>query len=187
MTQQELADILKSNHSKRDISDLASKVNRKIVKIRDVYSLSLEHNNPQVVFRAAWLLENVFFKYPHAFEYIQPLFLRDYAKQKNRSAQRHYSKIAIYISHPLQTFMSRVKHQDLGVLIEGSFDWLIDSETPVAIQCNCMDVLCNLSEKEDWIADELKNILEQNLLSNSPSLLSRTKSVLKKLKRNFRI
>jgi len=78
--------------------------------------------------------------------------------------------------------MSQVKHEYLDTLIEGSFDWLIDPETPVAIQCNCMDVLCNLSEKEDWIADELRNILEQNLLSDSPALLSRTKSVLKKLK-----
>ena len=183
MTQQELVDILKSNHSKRDILDLASKVKRKIVKIRDIYNLSLEHEDPQVVFRAAWVLENVYTRYPSTFDNIQRLFLRDYAKQKNRSAQRHYSKIAMYISHPVQSFMSQVKHEDLGVLIEGSFDWLIDPETPVAIQCNCIDVLCNLSEKEAWIADELKNILEQNLLSNSPALLSRTKSVLKKLKR----
>ncbi|WP_353136407.1 hypothetical protein [Pseudopedobacter sp.] len=182
MTLQELVDILKSNHSKKDILDLASKVNRKIVKIRDIYNLSLEHDDPQVVFRAAWVLENVYVYYPSAFDNIQRLFLRDYSKQKNRSAQRIYSKIAMHISQPVQSFMNQVKHENLDTLIEGSFDWLIDPETPVAIQCNCMDVLCNLSKKEDWIAGELRNILEQNLLSNSPALLSRTKSVLKKLK-----
>ncbi|ADY51796.1 hypothetical protein Pedsa_1228 [Pseudopedobacter saltans DSM 12145] len=182
LTKEVLADVLKENHSKSDIRELTRKANRKYVKVRDVYELTLEHEDPQVVFRSAWLLENIFFDYPEEFEYVQPLFFKDYSRQKNKSAQRHYSKIAKEVTYSAQMCLRDIKPGNFDVILEGSFDWLIDPETPVAVKCNCLDVLYNLSEQEDWILPELKNILEQNLLSNSAALLSRTKSILKKLK-----
>jgi hypothetical protein len=62
-----------------------------------------------------------------------------------------------------------------------SFDWLLNRETPVAVQCNALDIIFQLSPYHDWIIEELAVILEQKLVSNSPALLSRSKKILKRI------
>lgn len=182
MTKEELVDFLKNNHGKEAILELTRMAEKKVVDIMDVYQLSLEYPDSQIAFRSAWLLENIFFACPEMFESILPEFLEHYAKQENKSGQRHYSKIGMEITKPIQRLKLDIPIDKLEKLLEASFDWLIDAKTPVAVKCNCLDILYNLSGKESWIISELNNILEQNLLSNSPAILSRTKSILKKLK-----
>ena len=175
---QELHDFLKKKHDKQGVLDLTSEVNEKSVHIEDLYQLSVRNEDEQIAFRAAWVIENVFFSFPKHFVPILKTFLKDYPTQKNRSVQRHYSKIAYQLTKTKPLFFTK---DEINGLIDGSFDWLIDTETPVAVQCNCIDVLFNLSNQEDWIMPELQRILEQNLLSNSPAILSRTKKILNKL------
>lgn len=76
----------------------------------------------------------------------------------------------------------RLKPDDFDSILEATFDWLINPKTPLAVQCNAMDIVYRLSPYHDWIKEELKVVLEQKLLVKSAALNSRTKRVLKKLK-----
>src|SRR5690606_7363078 len=110
-------------------------------------------------------------------------FVAHYKFQKNISARRHYSKIAMSITRPRWIEFYKLSNEDIDNIIEGSFEWLIDESTPVAVKCNCLDVLYNLASYQDWILDELKPILEQGLVSDSPALISRTKGILQRLQK----
>jgi hypothetical protein len=80
----------------------------------------------------------------------------------------------------------QLTYSDLENCLNTSFEWLINPKTQVAVKCNCIDIIYHLLEYEDWMLEELKLILEKNLLSNSPALLSRTKKILKKIKKGNR-
>ncbi|MFD1628264.1 hypothetical protein [Pseudopedobacter beijingensis] len=182
---QDIINFLKENHGKADILNLTELVKTENIATKDVYSICKNEKEQQVVFRAAWLLEEIFMNIEDSFTIILKDFLLHYPLQQNQSAQRHYSKIAMRISNVAYIKRYQLSAAQLKPLTEGSFDWLIFEDTPVAIKCNCIDILYNLSlvlANEKWIIDELLNILELNLLSESPALLSRTKRVLKKLK-----
>lgn len=185
MNKTELADFLYKFHSKNDTLYLTELVNNDKIDILDVLELC-ENGNAKVVFRAAWLLENVALKFPEIFKKVLTQFLVNYESQENESAQRHFSKIAMHISEKRWIHYYELNYIDLEKCLNASFKWLIHPKTAVAIKCNCIDIIYQLSEYEDWMLEELKLILEKNLLSNSPALLSRTKKVLNKIKKGNR-
>ena len=54
----------------------------------------------EIAFRAAWILENVYFKNPdHFVPYLED-FIAAYYLQKNLSCQRHFTKIMMDITSP---------------------------------------------------------------------------------------
>jgi hypothetical protein len=137
----------------------------------------------EVAFRASWVLEQ--FLYFRLDELLQSLseFIEGYIIQKNRSCQRHYSKIMMYLvdleSIPeVYPIIARNKEQ----IVEITFDWLIDPETPVAVQVNCMDILFPFAKEQSWIHDELRSQVQFLLKDGSAALQSRGKRILKKLK-----
>jgi hypothetical protein len=67
-------------------------------------------------------------------------------------------------------------------LVEITFDWLIDPETPVAVKVNCMDILFPFAKEQSWIKDELRSQVQFLLNDGSAALQSRGKRILKKLK-----
>ncbi|HZG70744.1 MAG TPA: hypothetical protein VEY51_04330 [Chondromyces sp.] len=70
---------------------------------------------------------------------------------------------------------------DFEAVGEITFEWLINPETPVAVQANCLDILYNLSSHYDWIRDELVLQTEFLLKKASAAMQSRGKKVLRKL------
>lgn len=66
--------------------------------------------------------------------------------------------------------------------MEVVFGWLIDPDTPVAVQVNCLDILLNLCSHADWIAEELGTQTRHLLRRGSAAMQSRGKRVLAKLK-----
>jgi len=67
-------------------------------------------------------------------------------------------------------------------IIEITFDWLIDSQTPVAVKVNCMDILLHFGKEQPWIPDELSSQVQFLLKDGSAAVQSRGKRILKKLK-----
>jgi hypothetical protein len=185
MNRSELADFLIKFHSKNDILYLTELVNKDKIDIVNVLELC-EKGDAKLVFRAAWLLENVVFNFPELFKKNLRQFLDSYQFQENESAQRHFSKIAMRISEKKWMVYYQLTYSDLENCLNTSFEWLINPKTQVAVKCNCIDIIYHLLEYEDWMLEELKLILEKNLLSNSPALLSRTKKILKKIKKGNR-
>lgn len=158
----------------KSLSGLISKDELEVLKVLK-FCLS---DQPKLAFRSAWLLEDVAYFHPDSFKIVVPEFLKAYPKIKNLSVKRHFTKILMLLTKSSE----KSTHYDFDECLETTFDWLLDKETPLAVQCNAMDVIYNLSYKDDWVLEELKNILEQKLITQSPALISRSKRILKRYK-----
>ncbi|HEY1008560.1 MAG: hypothetical protein ACO1NS_14630 [Daejeonella sp.] len=146
---------------------------------RDLIELSL-HSNHEVAFRAAWILEQIAFNLGPEFQKLVPEFIEAYLNLKNQSCQRHYTKILMCLSLPAN-IRYQLTNMDLEPVVCVTFQWLIDSDTPVAVRVNCMDILYNLREQHDWIPDELAAQIKFQMRNGSAALQSRGTRVLNRL------
>lgn len=148
----------------------------------DLISLSLYPQN-EIAFRASWVLEQVlYYRWDDLVPFL-PDFISGYLIQKNRSCQRHYTKIMMYLTDSgseigIRHLLNEYQEQ----IIEITFDWLIDPQTPVAVKVNCMDILLQFGKKQAWITEELSSQVQFLLKDGSAAVQSRGKRILKKLK-----
>lgn len=148
---------------------------------KDLIDLSFDPQK-ELAFRASRVLEQLL--YYRLDDLIQslPEFIAGFLIQKNRSCQRHFSKIMMYLvdldSIPeINSILAKNREH----LVEITFDWLIDPETPVAVKVNCMDILFPFAKEQSWIKDELRSQVQFLLNNGSAALQSRGKRILKKL------
>lgn len=179
-----------------DVDSLLSKLSKKInlaevkqlalltskgeISINDLFSLCL-HQHQQVAFRASWILEYVAHNFDASFSVVIPQFLIAYPNIKNLSVKRHFTKIMMLLYNSKKLNDSNFDTELHNECLTATFDWLLNAKTPLAVQCNALDLLYNFSKQEDWVLDELKLILEQKLITNSPALISRSKRLLKRI------
>ncbi|NEU08337.1 hypothetical protein GZH53_08455 [Flavihumibacter sp. R14] len=182
MNKSELLHAISTTLVKAKAERLAALTANKEVSVSDLLELTF-YNQPDIAFRAAWILECVVRKYPERFESLIPEFLDRYIEQNNQSCQRHFTKIITCITDPKWSAMQHlVPHYNVEPIIEKTFEWLIDEKAPVALQVNCMDVLFNLRNRSSWIGEELRSQILFLLHDGSPAVQSRGKAILKKLK-----
>lgn len=163
-----------------EAKQLAALTLSKDISMIDLFSLCL-HPNQQIAFRASWVLENVVFSAQSGFKKNIPQFLEAYPNIQNLSVKRHFTKIMMMLCKENLINALDVHEALLQKCLTATFDWLLNPNTPLAVQCNTLDLVFYFSKKENWILDELKVILEQNLISNSPALRSRSKRLLKRI------
>jgi hypothetical protein len=148
----------------------------------DLIDLSFDPQK-ELAFRASWVLEQ--FLYYRLDDLLQslPELIAGYLIQKNQSCQRHFTKIMMFIVTSRsfsETGIVLAKYKEQ--IVETTFDWLINPETPVAVQSNCMDILFHFSKEQSWIKDELRSQVQFLLRDGTAALQSRGKRILKKLK-----
>ena len=143
----------------------------------DLIEFSL-YPQSETAFRASRVLEHLVYLRIADFVPFLPDFLSAYFLQKNHSCQRHFTKIMMYLT---DSESSMISASLINQIIETTFEWLIDPETPVAVKVNCMDILLNLSSGHQWISDELRSQIEFLLRDGSAAIQSRGKRILKKL------
>ncbi len=136
------------------------------------------HSRHEVAFRAAWILEILHQSHPKCFNEASDEFIEIYLTLKNQSSKRHFTKILISM---IQRKENVISNENLDYILEATFEWLIDTSTPVAVRVNCMEILYHLKDKNDWIADELHHQIEFRLLNGSAALRSRGKRILNDL------
>lgn len=186
MDKQTLAERLTvSNTNKIRVPDLVALGEDVDVPIGALHSLCYDELNAAIAFRAAWLLEYIASHHPGRFLAVVDTFLSRLSNQKNLSCQRHFTNILRVLTHPKAPKLYRdvLLSADREQLVETVFNWFIDTQTPVAVQANCMDILLNMSGEFNWVRDELKLQIEFLLRDGSPAIQSRGKKVLAKLKR----
>jgi hypothetical protein len=147
------------------------------LSVADLINLTLMANH-ELAFRAAWVLELVAIGEVERFKEHIPQFSEAYIRQKNKSCQRHFTKIFMYLADGKRDLPDNI---NLDQLIEITFEWLIDPKTPVAVQCNCMDILFNFKHRSDWLEEELAHQVRFLLKDGSAALQSRGKKLLRKL------
>lgn len=145
----------------------------------DLIELST-HYDSQIAFHAAWILEYLIYDNPERFKGNYERFVSVFEIQSNRSCQRHFTKILMLLTESSNIHI--LKDINLFTIVETSFALMIDSETPVAITVNCMDILYNLRHLDSWIAEELRLQVIYLLKDGTAAVQSRGKRVLKKLK-----
>lgn len=150
--------------------------------IKDLIELTFDANQ-QIGFRAAWILENLLLKNEMLIlENLNELILC-LPQVFNPSCQRHYVKIWMYLTSPKtnSVIKSKIEKADLKPIVETCFDWLIDPKVAIAVKCFCCEILFNLRNHYDWIADELARELEFLMKDGSPGIQSKGKRILKAL------
>ncbi|MES3017540.1 MAG: hypothetical protein V4721_07175 [Bacteroidota bacterium] len=164
---------------KKEAMSLAAENTNALIGVLDLCL----HCNYEIAFRAAWILEIAAENNPEEFGLYLDEFTNVYINLRNLSGQRHFTKILMSLTKNAGR-RDLLSEQKLAILVETTFEWLIDLQTPVAVRVNCMDILFNLKDKSDWIADELRAQIEFQLQNGSPALQSRGKRILNKLARN---
>jgi len=138
------------------------------------------HPDEGVAFRAAWLLENMYFENPEGFLPHIPYFISKFKAVSNAGCKRHYAKILMHLTEPqaplvVQQYMQQI---DLEQAVEQCFDWLIDPKIKVAVKAFAAEALFNMRHRYPWIADELPEQLEFLMRNGSAAIQAKGKRLL---------
>lgn len=175
----------------------ASRVNRTkiadyIIENENLFSALIEtifETEYKYHHKAAWVLELIL---DDNLEWIIPhldFFTNNLSILKNQSAIRPASKICkwIAIAFDKKTISkNELRKTHIENIVEAGFDWLIENNK-VATQAYSMSFLFLFGKQKksnfNWIHKELKNILTQNIPSESPAYKAQGKHVLKIMKK----
>ena len=178
MTKEEYLEQFKNSLSKKEVLALVEQASQDVNDCISLLELSFNERR-EIAFRAAWVLEYTLEERPEVLVSFLPAFLHSYPKQKNQSCRRHFTKILMYVSN--KKLLRLLQGYDLSPAINATFEWLIESDTPVAVRVNCMDILFQLREYEDWLEDGLKAQIEFFLKDGGAAMQSRGRKLLKQL------
>jgi len=177
-----LLSAIKTTLAKTKVENLAA-IAAKEIEVKELIDLTF-HQEQQIGFRAAWILENVYVNHPTQFLPHLPYFLACFAQQNNLSCRRHFTKILALITHKkasaeAKTFM---QNYDTDSLVATVFEWLIDEQVPVAIKSHCLNILANLHAKHGWIKEELLATMDYLVDKESIAFYAKVKQIRKQLK-----
>ena len=105
------------------------------------------------------------------------LYLEKALNETHESIKRCVSRT---ILHQLLRNKNRFHKEQKSKIINTMFDWII-LPSAVATRVNAIHILYLLVNEEDWIKEQLTALIEQNLLLQEPSFLSRGRKILKLL------
>lgn len=179
----ELKTVLAQAIGKEKVVYLSALVAKHCISAKDLIDLTFDRDD-KVSFRGAWILENVYINRTEDFLPAASYFLDRFAKQDNLSCRRHYGKILALMTkkNAPKAIKEVLENYNLDALIETAFAWLIDEEVPVAIKSHMLNILANLSAKQDWIRDELLQTMDYLVDKESIAFFAKVKQVRKQLK-----
>ncbi len=185
MDKQDVIRRFDTTFGKTMIAELTAVANDPAISLEQLHELCYDRSNDQLAFRSAWVLEYIAVNDENRFVLILPALMASLPSLENRSCQRHFTKILMWMTDAKApaSYREFLHTADKDALVEVVFGWLIDPDTPVAVQVNCLDILFHLCSHADWIAEELETQTRHLLQNGSAAMQSRGKRVLKKLKR----
>ncbi|WGQ08891.1 hypothetical protein QG516_20475 [Pedobacter gandavensis] len=151
--------------------------------VKDVIDLTF-HARKDLAFRAAWLLEHIFFKYYCLGDHLED-FLSRFSQQMHPGPMRHYGKILAFLTGKQARGLQpgQLEKIDFEPLIGLMFDWLINEKVLVATKVHAMQALANLAPRYPWIKDELLETIAHLEDLESIAFFGRAKQVKKQLKK----
>ncbi|MEX1383642.1 adenylosuccinate lyase [Lutibacter sp.] len=139
-------------------------------------------SDSKISIKAAWILEivcekNLSFIGPHL-----DYFTENIGNLKHDSAVRPASKICNFIAIAYNSkkdilFKNFLTKTHIDKIIETGFDWML-SNHKVATKAYSMNALFLLGKNYDWVHQELKLILQQNITKESAAYKARGKMTL---------
>ena len=156
-----------------------------VLKNPELFPCLLElvfENKTKMAIKASWVLELVCMEDIELMSRHLNYFSVNLKKFDHESMLRPLSRICFFIisssrSNEIKKYLT---HENKIQIIEVNFDWLIENHK-IATQVFAMDTLYLLGLEFDWIHQELKLVLEQNIITGSPGYQVRAKRTLKKI------
>lgn len=108
-----------------------------------------------VQFRAAYVLETIFFIAPESFAPLTEAFFRDFAECRNSSAKRHFAKIMATL---LDTHIPSPKQAN--EIATAAAEWITQAGVRVSVQIWAMEVFLKLRHRVDWVQDILPELTD---------------------------
>lgn len=178
-----LIDSIKTTLSKTKVEKLAAIASNGTFSAKDLIDLSF-HQDKQIGFRAAWILERVYSNHQLNFLPFVNYFLDKLHKQHNLSALRHYVKILAFMTGKRATVEIKaiITDYETDNIVEVVFAWLIDENIPVAVKSHCLNILANLIPKHQWVRAELIDTMEFLVEKESVAFFAKVKQIRKQLK-----
>jgi len=162
---------LQVEHSKANALYIANYIGDDQSKFTELVGLFLG-DDYRTTQRAGHALSTVFDVYPELIKPHIDKIILNLEKDVNDAVKRNTLRI-------LQDKTIPEAHE--GFLANKCFDYLLSNKEPVAIKAFAMTVLANLCVKYPDLKNELKTIVEDLMENGTPGIISRGKSVLKKL------
>jgi hypothetical protein len=148
-----------------------------------------ESDNEVLSFHSAWVLENVLTSNPELFAKSLSRIVEITPTIKHPSLKRHFCKLLNLAMEDCRNglFPKDTCHLfdklDMEPVVESCFEWLMDPAIRPAVKVHCMDILVHLSNRYDWIKDELPHVVELQMIDGSPGLKNKGGKIIEALKR----
>ncbi len=157
--------------------------------IRDFVIENPEHLSELVAFatdltnknqyKAVWIIEMLVETHTQIFIPYIDIICETIPKCKHESAIRGMSRTAYFLSTSKTITLTENQKEKL---IEICLDWLI-GDAKVAPKVYAMYTLSHYAQKEDWLKDELQNIINKDFYAQSAGYKAAAKEVLRKINR----
>ncbi|MDD3891809.1 MAG: hypothetical protein PHE03_05835 [Bacteroidales bacterium] len=189
MDKQQLIERLRFTARKIEVIQLAESFVELGVKPDELMALSL-HPVESVRFHSAWVLENILLLNLEELDYYLLVLVCYLPRVKSDSVKRHFAKlIAVGVNRIVKKSTAKIFvkifwSENLELLEETCFRLFVDEKTKSAVKVHSLEILYLLSTRERWIAEELPNIIENQMSFGSPSIRTRGEEILRKLSIN---
>jgi len=183
LTQDQLIEKLITDRNKGFIDRLAVILKEQDFDIEQLIDLTF-HPDKTLGFRAMWLLDTIMLSNLEHYAVYLPYLLSRIREVDNESCKRHYARIMLHMTMPNapETARQTLEKTDLEDTVEQFFDWIINPKVKVAVKIFAADTLFNLSDRYDWIAEELANQMAFLMRTGGPAIQSRGRKLLAKLR-----
>jgi hypothetical protein len=167
------AEILKE-HSKRQTVRLARWIGSDKQRFRQLMSMFL-NGEYRVTQRSAWILSTCAENHPTLIRpYLGKLIKKMQEPGVHDAVKRNVVRILQFVEIPERL---------LGEVATVCFNYLTSPSEPIAVRVFSMTVLANIAQKEPGLKNELRLVIEQQLLHGGMAFCSRARKVIKTLER----
>ncbi len=141
------------------------------VNSKDNYLSSISREDlRKTEFRAAYVIEFIYFSDIRQFEPYYGRFFRIYPLVKNESVKRHFTKI---MAHILNGDKYHATDADCEAVATACVDWIINKRVKVAVQIWAIECLFILQPRIGWVKEILEDILLNLSVNPSPAMIVR--------------
>ncbi len=132
----------------------------------------MEHKNPVIAWRAAWILDKLSESSPKVLVAYHPELVRILMQTPLNGIRRHLTKILGNCPSPAC---------EDGQLVNCCLEWILLPKMPVAVKVNAMTLMLAISNTYPELKSELKIAIESGMEGATPGYKSRALKILKTL------
>ncbi|MCC6720592.1 MAG: hypothetical protein IT243_00190 [Bacteroidia bacterium] len=128
--------------------------------------------NKILVFNSAWIIGYVGIIKPNWFLSRLGDIYHNLKPNTDDSVYRNISRVLMRIE---------ISDKYQGIVTKNSIDWLSDNKMPIAVRAFCIHIISKIIDKQPYLCNEIRDIIESIIPNSSPGLLNAVHKLLKKI------